>query len=187
MRKKDSYLLAILMTGLLTISTISSVFAAQVTEGNAKSIALEHAGVDMENVSFMIAEQDTDDGTAVFKVEFVTKDYEEYEYKIQAEDGAVLSAEYERNTFPVSGTEVTLDEAKDTVLTHAGLDADQVTFLKQESDIDDGRWFYEVEFYTEDYQKYEYAIDQKTGEIASWDYDSDSSSARRHAALQKKK
>ena len=90
MRKKDSYLLAILMTGLLTISTISSVFAAQVTEGNAKSIALEHAGVDMENVSFMIAEQDTDDGTAVFEVEFVTKDYEEYEYKIQAEDGAVL-------------------------------------------------------------------------------------------------
>ncbi|MCI8658685.1 MAG: hypothetical protein HFG54_00320 [Lachnospiraceae bacterium] len=184
MRKCLSSLLTVLISGLLAISTMSSVFAAQVTEENAKSIALEHAGVDTENVSFMIAEQDTEDGVMVFEVKFVTRDYEEYEYEIQAEGGFVLSAEYERNTFPVSGTEITLDRAKEIALEHAGLEADKVTFLKQESDIEDGRWFYDVEFYTDSYQKYEYEIDQKTGEIASWDYDSDSSSARRHAALQ---
>lgn len=187
MKKGFSSLLTVLMAGLLTISTISNAFADQVTEENAKSIALEHAGVDTENVSFMIAEQDTEDGITVFEVEFVTKDYEKYEYEIQAEGGTVLSAQYERNTFPVSGTEITLEEAKDSALAHAGLKADQVTFLKQESDIEDGRWFYEVEFYTDDYQKYEYDIDQKTGEIASWDYDSDSSSARRHSSRQNKK
>lgn len=173
MKKCFSFLATALTAGALAVFAATGVLAAQVTEEEAKTISLEHADVDKENISFMIADSDTDDGISVFEVEFVTKDYEKYEYKIQAEGGSVLSAEYEKNVLPSSGTEVSLDDAKEIALTHAGLEADQVTFLNEKSDRDDGRRTYEIEFYTENQEKYEYEIDGKTGEISSWEYDSD--------------
>lgn len=57
-----------------------------------KSIAAGQAGVSVEEVQFTKVKQDSEDGYAVYEVEF-TKDGKEYEYTIDAATGAVLEFE----------------------------------------------------------------------------------------------
>ena len=57
-----------------------------------------------------------------------------------------------------------LEAGKAAALSHAGLTADQVTFLEVEYDYDDGRMVYEVEFHCNG-QKYEYEIDALTAQV----------------------
>lgn len=74
---------------------------------------------------------------------------------------------------PTPGTaKLTVDEAKAKALAHAGLKADQVTFVKQKLDWEDGRLVYEVEFYTAG-KEYDYEIDANTGAVVSYDYDAE--------------
>lgn len=68
---------------------------------------------------------------------------------------------------------LTAGQAKDKALAHAGLKADQVTFVKSKLDWDDGRQVYDVEFYTSDYKEYDYEIDASTGEVVSYDFDAE--------------
>ncbi len=58
----------------------------------AKSIALAQAGFAEAEVTLLQCEFDVDDGQTVYEVEFI-KDGREYEYKISAVDGSVLSCE----------------------------------------------------------------------------------------------
>ena len=68
---------------------------------------------------------------------------------------------------------ITEDDAKNAALAHAGLTADQVSFARAHQDWDDGRLVYDVEFYTADYQEYDYEIDALTGAVLSYDYDAE--------------
>ena len=68
---------------------------------------------------------------------------------------------------------ITAETAKTKALAHAGLSASQVTFVRAYPDWDDGRYVYDVEFYTADYKEYDYEIDAKTGAVLSFDYDAD--------------
>lgn len=72
-----------------------------------------------------------------------------------------------------STTYITAKTAKTKALAHAGLSASQVTFVRAYPDWDDGRYVYDVEFYTADYKEYDYEIDAKTGAVLSFDYDAD--------------
>ena len=65
------------------------------------------------------------------------------------------------------------EEAKQIALAHAGLPADQVTFIKSGTDREDGHVRYDVEFYTNDKKEYDYEIDPYTGEILEYDYDAE--------------
>ena len=65
------------------------------------------------------------------------------------------------------------EEAKQIALAHAGLTADQVTFIKSGTDREDGHVRYDVEFYTNDKKEYDYEIDPYTGEILEYDYDAE--------------
>ena len=67
---------------------------------------------------------------------------------------------------------ITEDDAKAAALAHAGLTADQVSFARAHQDWDDGL-VYDVEFYTADYQEYDYEIDASTGDVLSYDYDAE--------------
>ena len=62
---------------------------------------------------------------------------------------------------------ITEETAKSKALSHAGLRADQVTFIRAHLDYDDGRQVYDVEFYTADYTEYDYEIDARTGESSA--------------------
>ena len=72
-----------------------------------------------------------------------------------------------------AGGLITAETAKSKALAHAGLNANQVTFIRSNLEWDDGRRVYDVEFYTSDYKEYDYEIDAVTGEIRSFDYDAE--------------
>ena len=72
-----------------------------------------------------------------------------------------------------SGAGITEEEARSLAIDHAGLTADQVTFVKSDLDRDDGRKVYDVEFYTEDFREYDYEINADTGEIVEFDSDAE--------------
>lgn len=73
-----------------------------------------------------------------------------------------------------NGTYIGEEKARNIALNHAGLTAAQVHFIKTKLDYDDGRWEYEVEFYTDAYQEYDYDIDAVTGAILKFDQDVES-------------
>ncbi len=75
----------------------------------------------------------------------------------------------------VASKEITLEQAKQIALEHAG--KTNVTFVKAEKDFDDGAWVYEIEFITQSgnsYQEYDYEISASTGKVLSFDYDAES-------------
>ena len=183
--KKKSFFRTICLAGAFGSVFAGTVFGAPVTEEQARSIALDHAGVETEQVAFIQTEQELEDGQTVINVEFVTTAYEEYDYQILAGDGKILGADYEKKGTLGQGKDerITLEQAKEAVLKHAGLEADQETFLKEKLDLDDKRQRWKVEFYTEDFQKFDYEVDGETWEIVEWDYDADSRYARQDAAL----
>lgn len=79
-------------------------------------------------------------------------------------------------TTPAANGQITLEQAKETALKHAGLKADAVTFVKAEQDYENGKLVYEVEFVTNDGGKvveYDYEIDAATGSVVSYDYDAE--------------
>lgn len=71
------------------------------------------------------------------------------------------------------GTMISEEKAKEIALAHAGLTADQVTFVKSGIDREDGRKEYDIEFYTKDRKEYDYEIDPYTGEVLNYDYDAE--------------
>jgi len=163
-----------------------------ISKEEAKNAALAHAGVSADQVTFVKAGLDWDDGRQHYDVEFYTADYTEYDYDIDAYTGAVLSfdkdAEYYTPPATDPGTQqspnneqtptvgkqvISKEEAKKAALSHAGISADQVTFVKAELDRDDGREYYDVEFYTADYKEYDYDIDAYTGAVLSYDRDAE--------------
>lgn len=79
-------------------------------------------------------------------------------------------------TTPAANGQITLEQAKETALKHAGLKADAVTFVKAEQDYENGKLVYEVEFVTNDGGKvveYDYEIEAATGSVVSYDYDAE--------------
>ena len=168
----------------------------------AKAVALEAAGVAEDDAVFSTAGLDKRNGMDYYAVDF-TAGGRSYEYDIDAVTGVVIdsssgggtaetpaagdddgtaSAPAAASPSPSAGqttggqaaaTAVTEEQAREAALSHAGLTADQVTFVRSELDRDDGRLMYDVEFYTSDYKEYDYEIDAATGEILSYDYDAE--------------
>ena len=64
------------------------------SSATAKSIALSNAGLTAASVTGLISELDSDDGAAVYEVEFIYGGYE-YEYKIDAKSGAIIESDKE--------------------------------------------------------------------------------------------
>ena len=71
---------------------------------------------------------------------------------------------------------ITLEQAKQAALKHAGKTAAQVTFVKGTFDYEHGRPVYEVEFIEANgtgYMEYDYEIDASTGAVRSYDFDAE--------------
>ena len=68
--------------------------AGYIGDEKAKSIALSNAGLTAASVTGLISELDSDDGAAVYEVEFICGGYE-YEYKIDAKSGAIIESDKE--------------------------------------------------------------------------------------------
>ncbi len=154
----------------MRIKQTESTAAGRITLDEAKNIALSHAGIAASEASFTKTKLDYDDGREEYDIEFLSDDYE-YEYEIDSQSGAVLSNSKEarkRQTISAAEGRLTLDDAKNAALDHAGVSASGATFTKTKLDYDDGREEYDIKFYVGGW-KYEYTIDAVTGEIIEFD------------------
>lgn len=136
MKRKFSIARTGLVTGMLAAAISMNVFAAQVNEESAKTVALENAGQTTETVTFISSVSDYEDGKLVYDVKFMTKDYQKYEYEINQSDGFILSIEYDASTSAQSSgnNSISLEKAQEIALNHAGKKADEVVFTKTESE-----------------------------------------------------
>lgn len=146
----------------------------------AKSMAFQDSGVAETEAVLEKTSFDTKNGIAYYEIDFSAGGYE-YEYDIDALTGVVIeskskAADGEKSSSQTSASTdsgvVGEEAAKEAALAHAGLSADDVTFIKTKLDKDDGRRIYEVEFYSGN-TEYDYELDAYTGEIISYDYDAE--------------
>lgn len=144
--------------------------SASITESQAQSIALSHAGVTEADLVFIEAKRDFDDGQEIYEVEFFTSGGTEYNYDIRVSDGSVIKYDYETKTAqtsPQPGTGmISEDQARQAVLDRVpGAPAAAVSLHLDE---DDGRMEYEGEL-KHDGMKYEFKIDAYSGSILEWE------------------
>ena len=148
----------------------------------AKEIALSHAGLSADQVTFVQANMDFDDGIQKYDIKFYCNG-QEYDYEINSSNGQIIQFDYdmEYNYIPNNNTtnyqsnvnttaNISVERAKEIALSHAGLASNQVTFQRIELDFDNGIQKYEIEFYY-NYREYSYEIDANTGNILSYEQD----------------
>lgn len=68
----------------------------------AKKIALQHAGLTEDNVSFVRAELDYDDAIKKYEIEFFYNN-KEYDYEINASNGVIISCDYDIEDYSNKG------------------------------------------------------------------------------------
>ena len=140
-----------------------------ITIAEAKAIALTHAGLTESQVTFVKSNLEYDDGRQLYDLEVYTEDYEEYDYEIDAMTGEIYSHDLDAEAYvpPVSGNEITAEEAKALALSQVpgATESDIVEF---ETDRDDGRISYDGKIHY-DGMEYEFEIDGYSESIRSWD------------------
>lgn len=158
----------------------------------ARDAALAHAGVAAGDVLEIEIELDSDDHVMTYKVEFLTGS-REYEYRINATTGAVVTYETKGrknagNQSSGSGTStgstyIGEPAAKESALTHAGVAESSTTDVECYLEYEDGKPVcYCVEFKVSK-AKYEYEIDLYSGAVLNYAVESyDSSSSGKDSA-----
>ena len=154
----------------------------EISLDKAKEIALSHAGLSADQVTFVQANMDFDDGIQKYDIEFYCNG-QEYDYEINSYNGQIIQFDYdmEYNYIPNNNTvnyqsnvnaiaNISAERAKEIALSHAGLASNQVTFKRIKLDFDDGIKKYDIEFYY-NYREYSYEIDANTGNIISYELD----------------
>ena len=84
MKKKISFYI------LIVCSCLFTGCAKQITEQEAKDIALSHAGLTENLITSVSVELDTDDANHHYDIEFITTNQQEYHYEIDSSNGKVL-------------------------------------------------------------------------------------------------
>ena len=166
MKKK---LITTIFSALLALALFCAAQAA-VDRTGAQALALKAAGVAEADVRRLSVETETRGGRTVYDVEFRFGGFE-YEYWINAEDGAIVKDSWEldpEKTLEMAREQGSgaIDEARalSAALTDAGVAAEAVVSSKVERDAEGGLRLYEVSFCTAD-AEYEYDIDAATGAV----------------------
>ena len=147
-----------------------------ITQEEAQAIALNHAGVTLEEATIYKVKADVEDGRSVYDVEFAVG-ATEYDYEIAQDTGEILSYDADvegwtpttgqNETASQTSGEITMEQAVQLVLERVpGATAEQVRI---EEDYDDGRRTYEGEVY---YNQAEYEFEiTSNGNFIEWSVD----------------
>lgn len=150
-------------------SSSSAAVTGEITEEEAKAIAFQNAQIVPEEVTAIRVKRDIDDGIPVYDVEFCVQN-KEYDYEIQAADGAILSVDYdveeEFQANPSATGVISEAEAKQLILERVPGATEQNIYIRL--DTDDGIQEYEGEVVINN-MKYEFEINAQTGEITNWE------------------
>lgn len=154
-------------------TTKDNTTAKKITIEEAKDIALKHAKLSSDKVTFIKAEEDMENNTKRYDIEFYS-DNTEYDYEINSETGEVIEfdKDVEDYTIPAkpNKAKITEEEAKNIALKHAKLSSDKVKFNKVDYDIDNNNDKYDIDFHYNN-EEYSYEINAQTGEIMSHEVD----------------
>lgn len=134
----------------------------------AREAAFANAGAAASSVPAYSVELDTYRNSVVYDVEFQYGD-KEYEYRVDACSGAILSnkSEYNRNKYIVDiSALISADDAKQAAVDHAGIAIDSATFTDVELKKSRNVMVYGIEFLSGG-AKYKYTIDAATGTVAT--------------------
>lgn len=146
--------------------------ATMISEEEAKQIALAHAGLKADQVTFIKSGKDREDGHIRYDVEFYTTDKKEYDYEIDPYTGEILEYDYDAEYYPQSANStdtaaISEDEAKQIALKKvSGATTNDIREFK--TDYDNSKLKYEGKIYY-DHKEYEFEIDAHTGDILEWD------------------
>ena len=169
-----------------SIGTASA--AAYIGEQAARKAAFDHAGVNAANASETKCELDWENGIMVYEVDFDADGFE-YEYDINAETGAVIKSDREKdddtrtpsqpdgNTAgndpsPAAQAHIGEAAAKSAAYRHAGVKESAVYDFSCELDRENKRTVYEIEFKANGYE-YDYEIDASDGAVLKCEKESD--------------
>lgn len=141
-------------------------------EDAALEAAINEAGLKASEVTNSYVNLETDDGIAKYEVEFFANNTE-YGFEIDAETGNVISYEKENaeGSYSVDGSSdvnVTSDEAKETAIKKAGVNASDV----YDMDVELEHGVYEVSFNCSG-MEYEVVVDADTGNVVHFASEND--------------
>lgn len=132
----------------------------------ARNFAFADAGVDPVEASAVSVEYERFQGEFVYEVEFTAGDTE-YEYKINAETGAVVKKE-SKTVRPLDdgSPALTLEDAQAIALSDAGVAPEQADITGAEPGTEKGMPVYKIKFRAEN-AEYTYEINAQTGSVYS--------------------
>ncbi|MCD8371270.1 MAG: PepSY domain-containing protein [Clostridiales bacterium] len=159
----------------------------------AKETALDAAGLESGQVTFTTAGLDNKNGIFYYRVEFQENDAA-YSYDIDALTGVIIeerlpeesavnepssaegsdkltSSGVSPTDTSISNGSISESEAKAIALSAAGLTEDAVTFTKVKQDEEDGISVYDIEFFTDDKNEYDFDIRIEDGAILSYEFE----------------
>lgn len=150
----------------------TSASGGQITEAQAKEIALTDAGVSEADVGdFIRIRPDRDDGYQIYEVEFYVG-AAEYDYDIDASTGTILSRDYDIEDDFANTSAGVLDRDSAIQIVLERVPGASAQNMKIELDEDDGRLKYEGELYY-NHVEYEFEMNAETGEILEWSEERD--------------
>lgn len=161
---------------------------SKITMEQAQEIALKHAKLTSDQVSFIKTDTELENGIEVYNIEF-SYENKEYDYKINSSNGEIVEYDSDIEDYDITqqqatkenksvtpnnqnsnNSKITVEKAKEISLKHANLKDNQVVFDKTEMDYDNGVQIYDIEFHYNNIE-YNYEIDANTGNILSYSQD----------------
>lgn len=161
---------------------------SKITMEQAQEIALKHAKLTSDQVSFIKIDTELENGIEVYNIEF-SYENKEYDYKINSSNGEIIEYDSDIEDYDITqqqatkenksvtpnnqnsnNSKITVEKAKEISLKHANLKDNQVVFDKTEMDYDNGVQVYDIEFHYNNIE-YNYEIDANTGNILSYSQD----------------
>lgn len=140
-------------------------------EQTALDVALKDAGITEKEASHIKIKYELEDGVYVYDIDFYVTGGE-YSYDINAENGKIVSKDFEKKRVPkkkITRTKknsgfISKNKAKSIVLKHAKLSEKEVEFVKVKKERENRSYVYDIEFHT-DTKEYSYEVNAKTGKI----------------------
>lgn len=180
--RKKAIITSVCLVAILAIIGAGTASAATtIGAKRARNIALKHASLTAEEITFLHTELDYEDGIPVYEIEF-SKGNTEYDYEISATTGKILRFEQDtvKDTPKSDQTQkaseaaahIGVDSAKQIAVSHAGLAYDSVLFQEAKLEEEDGKTVYEIEFYKNG-SEYEYTIDAISGTVLEYGIERD--------------
>ena len=161
---------------------------SKITMEQAQEIALKHAKLTSDQVSFIKIDTELENGIEVYNIEF-SYENKEYDYKINSSNGEIVEYDSDIEDYDITqqqatkenksvtpnnqnsnNSKITVEKAKEISLKHANLKDNQVVFDKTEMDYDNGVQVYDIEFHYNNIE-YNYERDANTGNILSYSQD----------------